>query len=373
VAIPIYRPTVGKPELDAISRVFESRWLGMGKVARAFEERIEHIVGARHAISVASGSAALHISLAALELAPTDEVIVPSMTFVSCPQAVIAAGARPVFCEVEANTVAIDVDDIALRVTPRTRAVMPVHYAGFPCNLDALGDLARQHGFAVVEDAAHAFGSAHGDRMIGSISDLTCFSFDPVKNITCGEGGAITTNDDGLARKVRLWRNLGVLRDSWTRKSESQPWYYEATAPGIRSHLPDVNAAIGLAQLDRLEDIRARKRALFHRYLDGLEGVAGLEPVSGDVDRVFPFICAVRVLDGRRDALLEHLSHDDIQAWVHFVPNHHHPTFASFHADPLPVTERLYGELLTLPLYVGLADADVDRVVESVRTFMGAS
>ena len=169
MAIPIYRPTVGKPELDAISRVFESRWLGMGKVARAFEERIEQIVEARHAISVASGSAALHISLAALELAPTDEVIVPSMTFVSCPQAVIAAGARPVFCEVEAKTVAIDVDDIALRVTPRTRAVMPVHYAGFPCNLDALGDLARQHGFAVVEDAAHAFGSAHGDRMIGSI------------------------------------------------------------------------------------------------------------------------------------------------------------------------------------------------------------
>jgi perosamine synthetase len=250
---------------------------------------------------------------------------------------------------------------------------MPVHYAGFPCELGDLQKLAREHGFAIVEDAAHAFGSAYGDRMIGSIGDLTCFSFDPVKNITCGEGGAVTTDDDELARRVRLWRNLGVSRDSWSRRGELRPWYYEASATGLRSHLPDVNAAIGLVQLDRFDATRARKRALLRRYVDGLAGVDGVEPIAGDIDTAFPFLCAVRVVDGRRDGLLEHLARDGIQAWVHFVPSHHHPAFADADGRSLPVTERLYGELLTLPLYAELTDEDADRVVASVRAFLEAA
>lgn len=363
---------MGERELAAVSAVFESRWLGMGKVARAFEERIEEICGVRNAVAVASGSAALHLSLAALELDPGDEIILPSMTFVSCAQAIAGIGGRPIFCDIEAETVAIDIADVMRCVSPRTRAVMPVHYAGFPCRLDELVELARKHGFAVVEDAAHAFGSTYKDRMIGSVGDLTCFSFDPVKNITCGEGGAVTTNNDELARRVRLWRNLGVSRDSWSRRDETRPWYYEASAPGLRSHLPDINAAIGMAQLDTFDETRARKRELLQRYLDGLADVTGVSPVAGEVETAFPFLCAVRVTDGRRDALLEHLARDGIQAWVHFVPNHLHPAFAGFECDPLPVTERVYGELLTLPLYTELSDVDVDRVVGSVRTFMAA-
>lgn len=374
LTIPIHRPSVGERELAAISEVFDSRWLGMGTVARAFELRIAEIVGASHAVAVGSGSAALHLALAALELEPDDEVIVPSMTFVSCPQAVSAVGARPVFCDVSEDTAAIDVDHVERLVTPRTRAVMPVHYAGFPCELDELANLAGAHGFAIVEDAAHAFGSAYRDRMIGAVGDLTCFSFDPVKNITCGEGGAVTTDDDELADKVRLWRNLGVARDSWTRRGERRPWYYEASVIGLRSHLPDINAAIGLTQLERWEETRLRKRELLRRYLGGLEDVDGVVPITGDVDTAFPFLCAVRVLDGRRDGLLDHLAGDGIQAWVHFVPNHLHPAFVDAgQRTVLPVTERLYGELLTLPLYADLADDDVDRVVASVRSFCEAA
>src|SRR5262245_28053061 len=192
--IPIHRPSIGERELAAVAAVFESRWLGMGDVTRAFEERIEGICGARHAVAVGSGSAALHLALAALELEPGAEVIVPSMTFVSCPQAVVAVGARPVFCDVAIDTVSLDVDDVARRIPPRTRAVMPGHYGGFPCELDRLVELARADELAIVEDAAHAFGSAYGERMIGAGGDLTCFSFDPVKNITCGEGGAVATD-----------------------------------------------------------------------------------------------------------------------------------------------------------------------------------
>jgi perosamine synthetase len=368
--IPIHRPSVGERELAAVARVLESRWLGMGRVACELEERIASVVGARHAVAVGSGSAALQLALAAIGLGPEDEVIVPSLTFVSGPQAVLAAGGRPVFCDVELDTAAIDPASAAERITPRTRALMPVHYAGFPCRIDEVTALAREHGLVVVEDAAHAFGSSAGGRMIGSIGDLTCFSFDPVKNVTCIEGGAVTTDDDELAARVRQLRNLGVSRDSWGRRGSPQPWWYEASSVGIRSHLPDVNAAIGLVQLERLEERRERKRALLRRYRAGLAGLDALEPVAGDVDSAFPLLCAVRVLDGRRDALLEHLAADGIQAWVHFVPSHLQPAFAEFRGEPLPATERLYGELLTLPLYAELADEDVDRVVASVRALL---
>jgi perosamine synthetase len=361
---------VGERELAAVAGVFESGWLGMGHVAREFEAKIEEIVGARHAVAVASGSAALYLALAALELEPGDEVIVPSMTFVSCPQAVLAAGGHPVFCEIEPDTVGIDPGDVEKRITNRTRAVMPVHYAGFPCRLDDLGVLAREHGFAVVEDAAHAFGSSYRNRMVGSIGDLTCFSFDPVKNVTCGEGGAVTTDDDELAHRIRVGRNLGVAHDSWNRRREARPWYYEASTSGIRSHLPDMNAAIGLAQLERLDALRERKRALLRRYHQGFAGVDALAPISGDIESAFPFLCVVRVLDGRRDALLAHLAKDGIQAWVHFVPIHRQPAFVGLDSQPLPVTERVYEELLTLPLFAELTDDDVDRVVDSARTFL---
>lgn len=368
--IPIHRPSVGERELAAVSRVLESRWLGMGTVTQEFESRVEEIVRCRHAIAVGSGSAALHIALAALGLGPGDEVVVPSMTFVSCAQAIVAVGARPVFCDVELATVSVNVDDVARRITPRTRAVMPVHYAGFPCELDRLRELTQAHGVAIVEDAAHAFGSAYGDRMIGAVGDLTCFSFDPVKNITCGEGGAITTNDDDLADGVRLWRNLGVRNDSWARHGEARAWYYESSTAGLRSHLTNVNAAIGLAQLERFDVVRARKRDLMHRYLDALANVEGIVPVAGDVDTAFPFLFVLRVLEGRRDRLLEHLAADDIQAWVHFVPCHLQSAFADSDEVDLPVTELLYGELLTLPLYADLGDDDVDRIVSSVRAFL---
>lgn len=342
----------------------------MGSVTRTFEERISELVGARHAVAVGSGSSALHLALAALELGPGDEVILPSMTFVSCPQAVLAAGARPVFCDIEAATVTADPASVRERITPRTRAVMPVHYAGFACRIDELVVLARQHGLVVVEDAAHAFGSSVGDAMIGSIGELTCFSFDPVKNITCVEGGAVTTDDDELAARIRLLRNLGIGRDSWSRRETARSWYCEASVFGVRSHLPDVNAAIGLSQLERLDELRGRKRALLRRYQAGLAGVDGLVPVTGEIDSAFPFLCAVRILDGRRDSLLEHLAADGIQAWVHFVPTHLQPAFAGVDGAPLPITEQLYGELLSLPLFADLTDGQVDRVVASVRAFL---
>jgi dTDP-4-amino-4,6-dideoxygalactose transaminase len=369
-AIPIHRPDLGAEELAAVAAVFQSRWLGMGEAAAQLERRLAELAGARHAIVCASASAALHLALHALGIGPGDEVLLPSLTFVANPQAVLAVGARPVFCEVDPQTGCLDPADAARRLSPRSRVLMPVHYAGFPCAMDDLLALAGRHGLAVVEDAAHALGTCYRGRSIGSLGTVTCFSFDPAKNLTCGEGGALTTNDDDLARALRRARNLGVERDSLARRGAARPWRYEAVSSGFRSHLSDIQAAIALAQLERLEELRARKRAIFRRYREGLAGASGIRPLVGDIDSAFPLLFVVRVTGGRRDALLRHLAADGIQAWVHYVPCHLQPAFAAF-ACPLPVTERLYGELLTLPSYPGLSEEEVERVLVSVRSFLG--
>ncbi len=366
--IPIHRPSVGERELEAVRVVLESRWLGMGPATAAFEDRIRGVVDARHAVAVSSGSAALHLALLAAGVGAGSEVILPSLTHVACPQAVLAAGGQPRFCDVEIETATLDPDHVERLVTPRTRAIMPVHYGGFPCRMDELLGLARDRGLTVVEDAAHAFGSTYQGRPVGSLGNLTCFSFDAAKNITCAEGGAVTTNDEALAEWIRRARNLGVGDDSWHRRSARRPWQYEATGVGIRCHLSDVHAAIGLAQLDRLDEIRERKRELLRRYHAGLAGLDELALVAGDVDSACPLLCTVRVAGGRRDALADHLARDGIQAWVHFPPCHLQPAFAPFRR-PLRATEQLHRELLTLPLHLELDDADVDRVVSSVRAF----
>jgi perosamine synthetase len=368
IDLPIHRPFVGQEEAEAVRRVLESRWLGMGPMTREFEGRLKEYLGARYVVAVSSGTAALHLALDALRLGAEDEVVLPSFTFAACPQAVLAAGARPVFCEITPETLSLDVEDVSRRITPRTGAIMPVHYGGFACPMDELLKLGREHGIPVVEDAAHAFGSAYKGRMIGTLGDLTCFSFDPVKSLTCGDGGAVATGNEELAARVRLSRDLGISRDSWGRRVSPQPWSYDVVSPGFRYHLSDVHAAIGLAQLDRIDEIKDRKRHLVRRYADGLRGLHGITPVLGDVDSALPFLFAIRVSGDRRAALLDHLREQGVQAWVHFVPNHVQPAFVRF-AEPLPVTERVSAEVVTLPLYHELSDADVDRVCAAVRAF----
>jgi perosamine synthetase len=363
--ILIARPAVGKTELEAVRAVFESGWLGMGPVTREFEGRIAEIIGVPHVIGVSSGSAALHLGLASLELQPGDEVILPSLTHVSCAHAVVAAGATPRFCDVAADTATLDPTSVEQALGPRTRAIVFVHYGGFGGGIDDIVALARDRGLRLVEDAAHALGSHHNGRPIGSAGDLSCFSFDPLKNVTCGEGGAIATSDAALAKQLRASRNLGIRTDSLERHRSATPWFYEAAVAGMRYHLPDVNAAIGMAQLERFDERRERKQAIVRLYRAGLSRIDGIEPLAGEIDSTFPFLCAARVADGRRDAVVRSLGAVGIQAWVHFVPCHLQPAFSAY-ARSLPVTDELYAELVSLPLHAGLGDDDVDRVLAAV-------
>jgi len=366
--IPVHRPYLGPEELAAVAGIFESRWLGMGAASQEFEARLREFLGAKHVIAVNTGTSALHLALSVLGLQPGDEVIVPSLTFVSSVQAILAVGARPVFCEVKEETLHLDLADVRRRMTMQTRAVMPVHYGGHVCEMDELLPFAREKRLWIVEDAAHAFGSAYRGRKVGTLGDLTCFSFDPIKNITCGNGGAVATNNDELALHLVPRRNVGIEVDSWSRIGSERSWFYEVVAPGFRYHLSNLNAAIGLEQLKRFEAFKARKQAIARRYDKAFAEVRGLKLIARAVAEICPFSYVVRVRDGHRDALRRYLKEREIDTAVQFIPNHLQPLFARFR-EPLPITERLYDEILTLPLYFEMTDTDVETVIAAVRVF----
>lgn len=361
--IPVQRPSLGPEELQAVERVFQSGWLGLGEVTRAFESELQTFLGVRHAVAVSNGTAALHLALDLLDLKPGDEVLVPTLTFVATPQAVIMAGATPIFCDVDPATFNLDVHDAASRVTPRTKAVIPVHYGGTACDMDAVCRLAMEARLHVVEDAAHAFGSRYKGRMVGTLSDLTCFSFDPIKNITCGEGGAVVTGNRDWAERAISRRMLGIDRDA-----AAQPWSYTVAEHGFRYHMGNLNAAIGLEQMKRFDAFCRRRRAIAGRYDETFAGVPGLLRREQHLDETCPFFYVIRVLDGRRAALIDHLKESGILTGIHYVPNHLHRVFAG-RKTSLPVAERLGEEILTLPLFYEMTDEQVEFVIAAVRGF----
>ena len=276
--------------------------------------------------------------------------------------------ARPVFCDVDETTLNMDIDDVTRKITKRTKVIMPVHFAGVVCDMEKLLTIARDEKIKIVEDAAHAFGSTYKGRMAGTIGDINCFSFDPIKNITCGEGGAIATNNHELASRVLPKRNLGINKDTWSRLEKKQPWYYEVVTQGYRYHLSNINAAIGIEQLKQFSEFKARKQAVVKSYDESFEEVDGLKLIRHPIQETFPFFYVIRVLNNRRDALINHLRERGIAASVHYIPNHLHPLCAEFRVS-LATTERLYHEILTLPLYFEMSDADVRKVIDGVLSF----
>jgi dTDP-4-amino-4,6-dideoxygalactose transaminase len=365
------RSIVGEREVEAVSRVLlEDGYLGMGKEVKAFEEEIAAYLGvpASHVACVNSGTAAVHLAVAAA-VEPGDEVLVQSLTYVATYQAITAAGAVPVACEVQADTVTLDLADAARRLTPRCKAVMPVHYASFPEGLDEVYQFAATHGLRVIEDAAHAFGCTCRGRRIGSFGDVACFSFDGIKNITSGEGGAVVSTDEALLARVRDARLLGVENDTEKRFCGQRSWEFDVHRPGYRYHMSNVFAAIGRTQLARLDsEFAPRRIALARQYRRRLGPVPGIALLRTDLGPVVPHLMPVRVLDGRRDELSAALNREGMQCGIHYKPNHLLSLFGGG-AVRLPVTERLYQELLSLPLHPGLSDADVDAVCEAIIRF----
>lgn len=369
--IRLSRSIVGAEEAAAAARVITGDgYLGMGAEVQRFEEEIAAFLGvpAANVATVNSGTAAVHLAVQAM-VPPGGEALVQSLTFVATFQAISAAGAVPVACEIDPLTAAIDLADAARRITPNTRAIVAVHYASHPANLDALYAFAAKYGLRVIEDAAHAFGSRHNGKMIGSFGDAACFSFDGIKNITSGEGGAIVSGDRALMAAVKDARLLGVEKDTEKRFSGERSWEFDVRAQGWRYHMSNIFAAIGRVQLKRFpREFAPRRVALAKQYRALLAGKSGIEFFQWDETAVVPHILPVKVKNGRRDALKAHLASENIESGIHYKPNHL-LTFYGGGAVKLPVTEALYEELLSLPLHTGLSDDDVNRVCAAIRTF----
>ena len=373
--VRLSRSIVGQAEAEAASRVIlEDGYLGMGAETRRFESDLAAWLGveAEQVVSVNSGTAALHLAVDAVAAqaraadwphADPPEVLVPSLTFVASFQAITAAGCRPVACDVRPDTATLDLADAARRLSPRTIAVMPVHYASNPWGLDETHAFAARHGLRVVEDAAHAFGCRHRGRKIGSFGDLVCFSFDGIKNITSGEGGCVVAFDAEAARLMADARLLSVQGDSRQRFAGGRSWEPQVVRQGWRYHLSNIMAAIGRVQLSRLDgEFVPARRALAARYAERLAGVEGVALLESDpADFIVPHILPVRIPDGRKDTVRAALAEQGIPTGVHYKPNHLLRFFGDG-APSLPVTERLYGELLTLPLHPGLAPQEVDAI-----------
>ena len=368
--IRLSRSIVGEAEAEAVRRVLlEDGYLGMGAETRLFEEELAVYLGRGpdEIISVNSGTAALHLSVQAL-LEPGDEVLVPSFTFVASFQSVGAAGCVPVPCEVREKDALLDARDAERRITERTRAVMPVHYASNPACLEEIYALADKHKLRVIEDAAHAFGCRRRGRLVGSFGDVVCFSFDGIKNITCGEGGCIVTGDRDIAAKCRDARLLAVRNDTEARFSGVRSWDFDVTDQGWRFHLSNIMAAVGRTQLRRLEGefgpSRKRFAALYRELLAAVPGIA--LPSVDPEDDIIPHIFPVRVTNERRDAVKAALAAAGIPTGMHYKPNHLLSRYGGG-KQRLPVTERLYAELVTLPLHPGLSEYELRTICRILR------
>lgn len=363
--IKVSRGCLGEEELAEVREAFEYGYFGLAFKVLEFEEELKKYLGAKYVIATNTGTSALHLALDALGIQGGDEVIVPSLTFVSSFQAISATGATPVPCDIYPNTLLMDIDDVRRRITSRTKAIMPVHYAGNPCDMDALMEMKKEYGIRVVEDASHALGSYYRGRKIGSFGDITCFSFDSIKNITCGDGGAIICQDAELAELLRQKRLLGSDRRSHTSSWKERSWFYEVKTQGFRYHMSNINAAIGLAQLKKIDSFISRRKEICRRYDSAFKEIPTISCLRINYGEVAPHIYVIRVKNDKRDKLMAYLKELDIETGINYIPNHLHPFYRNSSVS-LPETEKAYQEILTLPLHYGLSDEDVARVIQGV-------
>ena len=372
--IPVFQPHVGVDTIKAVVDALHAGWLGMGAITQSFEEGLAAFLELRdrYVLATNTGTSALHLGLLAAGVGPGDEVITPAFNFVADHQAIVAAGATPVLCDVEEATLGLDPDKAAALIGPKTKALLPLHFGGLPGRIKEIYALAERRGLRVVEDATHAFGSRADGRAVGSVGDIACFSFDPVKVITSIDGGAVVVGDRELLERLRHWRFLGIDRETHERYKNSRAWEYDVVGQGFRYHMTNINAAIGLSQLARAGEFIAARRASCRLYNERLAGLAEIRRPATDFTDVAPFIYTVRVTAARREALIEHLKRRGIATGIHFLPAQDFSFLKDARRGDLGVTERVTREILTLPLHTLMAPVLVERVAAAIREFFGA-
>lgn len=373
--LPFHVPEIDDEDIDAVVSVMRSGWLTTGAKARQFEQEFAAKVGARYAVALNSCTAALHLALEAIGLQEGDEVLVPTMTFAATAEVVTYFKAKPVLIDCLPTTLNMDPELIERAITPRTKAVIPVHFAGQPCEMGSILEIARRHDLRVIEDAAHAFPASYKGKAIGSIGDYTCFSFYATKNITTGEGGMVTTDDPDQADRIRRMSLHGLSRDAWKRYTNQGSWYYDIVAPGFKYNLTDMAAALGLTQLHKAERFwktRERYAALYAEEFRDLPEITPLM-IHDDVQHAWHLYVIQLDLDRlriSRQAFIEGLQQKQIGCSVHFIPLHLHPYYREtghYSRADFPVASQAFDRMVSLPLYSKMSEEDVHRTIQAVR------
>jgi perosamine synthetase len=375
--LPYGRQSIGEDDIAAVVQTLRSDWLTTGPKINEFEEAFAAWVGARYAVSFSSGTAGLHGAAFAAGLGAGDEAITSPLTFAATANCILYQGGKPVFADVRRDTLNIDPECVLKCVTPRTKALLPVDYAGHPADLDEIHKIACRHGLVVIEDACHALGAEFRGRRVGSISHMTVFSFHPVKHLTTGEGGMVTTDNPRFADTLRKFRNHGINSEARERQAQGQ-WHYEMVLLGFNYRLTDIACALGLRQLSKLDGNLARRRVIAAKYNEALRDVDGivLPVVKEGVNpawHLYPVRLDLDSLSASRADIFQALRAENIGANVHYIPVHLHPYYRGrfgYNPGDFPVSESAYDLLISLPMFHGMTDRDVDDVVRALEKVM---
>lgn len=373
-------PIIGEEEIQAVTETLRSCWIGTGPRVHAFQDAIARHTGAEHALAVGSCTAALHLAMVVAGVGPGDEVITTPMTFAATANAIVHTGATPVFVDCCRDTMNIDPERIAEAITPRTKVVLPVHFAGRPADMDRIGEIARRNDLLVIEDAAHALEAVYKGRRVGSISELSCFSFYVTKNITTAEGGMVTTSRADLAEKIQTYALHGLSADAWSRFSDKGYKHYEVVFPGFKYNMTDIQASLGIVQLGKIGGWLERRNAIWARYDEAFADLPVSIPAPAEPETVHArHLYTLLVDDARagigRDDFMVAMHRRGVGTGVHYRALHTHPYYRErfgYRPDRFPNARFIGDRTVSLPLSPKLSDADVERIIGAVRSVLGA-
>ncbi|MEW6571214.1 MAG: DegT/DnrJ/EryC1/StrS aminotransferase family protein [Nitrospirota bacterium] len=372
--IPFHKPYITEDEISEVVDSLRSGWLTMGPKTIEFEGKFNKYIGSENAVSMNSCTACLHLALKAIGLKERDEVLVPAVTFTATAEVVTYFNAVPVLVDVDIKTLNINTDKIEGKITNKTKAIIPVHYAGYPCDMDTVVRLAKSYELRVIEDAAHALPAWYKKRKIGTIGDITCFSFYATKTLSTGEGGMATTENDEWADKMRILRLHGISKDAWKRYTNQGSWYYEVVDAGYKYNMTDIQAALGLAQLRKVEQMWHRRRDIALKYTKAFKSLPEVVPPFTEADResawhLYVLKLNLEMLSIHRDQFIDEMRNRGIMTSVHFIPLYKHPYYLNtfdYDSKEFPASELAYERIISLPIYPGMTDTEVERVIEAV-------
>ncbi len=365
--IPVFKPSYNNDEIKAVSTVLKSGWVGLGPKTEEFEKRFAKYLNVKFAVGLNSCSAALQLAFKVLDLPENSEVITTSMTFISTNHAILQNNLKPVFCDIEPDTLNIDAEKVEALITPKTKAILCVHYGGHACDMALLRKIAKKHKLFLIEDCAHATGGEYKGKKLGTFGDLACFSFHAVKNLATGQGGMIVTNNSSFNQRLRRLRWMGISKDTWKRSEigSHYSWYYTVQEVGYLYYMCDIIAALGLVQLKKVDLLNRKRQKIGQIYRKAFKDIKGLEPLTiKDYAGTSQHNFVIKLEN--RDKFIEHLSKKGIATSVHYFPNHLYEIYKPYYKQ-LPVTEDVWRKIVTLPLYPDLKDKEIKHIISTIK------